>query len=114
MKYIKNFENVDDLPQVGDYILVKFNSNVTGASIEFIEKTIAKVTETDGKWFRFAYKDVPENIKTYFADIGSYHKDYYGYRYRYYRGLEYPDYVEEFGKTEEELKLKLDAKRYNL
>ncbi len=77
MKYIKKFENIKDLPEVGDYILMKYDTkNDSNTSInnlkKFIDNTIGIVNELDygSNTFypRVKYENIPENIKNFFID----------------------------------------------
>ena len=64
MKYIKTFENLRNVPQVGDYIVVKLNNN---------PKPIARTLETYiGKITKVLYNDTILHIydRSYLTNFG--------------------------------------------
>jgi len=106
MRYLKSFEtNEHKTPDVGDFILIKYNSINPGVS-EFINNFPAKILKIRYGWFTFGYKFVPDDISIHFNKEGDY--------YIYDIDLRVSDDILEFGRTIEELYLKLDTKKYNL
>ena len=103
MKYINKFENNIDLPEVGDYVLM--NSYSTNSVINFVTKNFGRLTavefDTNLKKYkcRVRYENIPDNIDLFFHD-GTRIFDI--------------ELLVEYGKTIEELKLKLQANKFNL
>jgi hypothetical protein len=83
MKYIKNFENLNDNePQIGDYVIIndpKYNNRI-GQIVNIVFSSAIKVQYENEKYTKLS------TLKNVVA----------------------------FGKTPEELELKLQANKYNL
>jgi len=108
MKYIKNFESIKDNPEVGDYILAKYNSkNDFNTSINnlknFINNTIGIVHSLDhirnSCYFNIKYENIPKNIINFFDDDIK--------RFNI-------ESIVEFDKDLEHLKFKIEAKKFNI
>lgn len=111
MKILKFYENIIDDIKVGDYVLIKINiSKYTQKQIDtekFINSTIGKIYDIDNRHVNtdiyVLYEDVPESIKSYFNTKN----DLYTRSFDIRRIVEY-------GKTIEELKLKIQTKKFNI
>ncbi len=111
MKYIKTYENMNKLPEIGDYVLMKINLTEYEHKDEinnYINNTIGKIINiypsTDD--IRIKYDNIPNNIKSWFRD----HKNYKNYYSRILR----IDKIVAIGKTPEEVILNRDINKYNL
>jgi len=103
MKYIKKFESTQDLPEVGDYVLM--NSYDTNVLVDFINNNYgifinSYVDKLSVKpKIRVRYENIPGSIDLFFHD-GTRTFDL--------------DLLVAYGKTIEELELRLKAKKFNL
>lgn len=120
MKYIKVFEDIKNIPKIGDYVIcqdslaryevVEFISNNIGQiiapfhSIPFHPTTPKNPSEPQ---FVIQYENIPEELKYSF---------YYENNMKYYSGLRNMALNEiiKFSKNKEELEDYLVAKKYNL
>ncbi len=103
MKYIKKFESTQDLPEVGDYVLmnsygidnvVDFITNNYGIFLNsYVDKLSVKPK------IRVRYENIPGDIDLFFHD-GTRTFDI--------------DLLIAYGKTIEELEMKLKTKKFNL
>jgi len=107
MKYIKKFENTEDKPKVGDYVLISidndeendFYSNNPGQIIKFF--TLQKYRFT----VMISYgKNIPDNMKNILL---------LNKRCGYYKIFDYED-IFIFSKNKEDLKLKIASNKFNL
>ena len=112
MKYLKTFESVDE-PQVGDYVICgipgidSFGDNKD--IYKFISTTIGQLVEisnTIRPTYYVHYENVPEKIK--------WHKEY-----RYANTIMDKEpfrrmNITAWGKTPEDVKIKLSQNKYNL
>jgi hypothetical protein len=123
MKYIKKFEDLQFLPQVGDYVLVKIDVSKSFMKkkeklMDFVNNTIGQIIsvqpDSTDMWgnikegdVKVKYIDVPENIEDWFEMIPN---------KKYYIGLRNftKDQVVAFGKTEEEVKQKVQSNKFNI
>jgi len=102
MKYIKTFEKHINLPEDGDYILM--NTYGTYDVKNFITSSIGRVVSVypddvvDYK-IRVKYENIPDNIELFFKD-GTRIFDI--------------ELLIAYGKTEEELKIKIEANKFNI
>jgi len=107
MKYIKKFETIDyyDIDE-GDYVLIKTESSLSNVR-EFINNNIGRVAYMNYNYnvITVGYNDVPKNVEGFFSKIYP--------EYPYTRQFQF-NRVKEFGKTIEELELKMQANKYNL
>jgi len=90
-----------ETPKKGDYVKINFHSHNQPSFDDYINNSIGKIYDIDFKNYeiRVEYEKIPNNIKGFFYDNTS-------------------DFdiscVAEYGKTIEELELKLTANKYNL
>jgi len=108
MKYLNKFEKFGKFeykPKYGDYIKIKHYSKNIDLSI-YYETHIGKVIDCGDENILVAYKEKPEeSILKYF---------YYNNERDDYSEIFSINNIVEFGKTKEELELKLASKKYNL
>jgi hypothetical protein len=99
---IKIFEEYNNKPEVGDYVLINYKIKYDKDFESFINNNIGKLFEVDFKFneIEVEYENVPENIKKIWF-------------YNNTVVFNISDIVE-YGKTIEELELKLASKKYNL
>ena len=108
MKYIKKFKNIDS-PEVGDYVI--FNTNYVNDETyiklgKFLNDNLGiidkKYKPNYGEKYRIEvkYDNIPEDLKNSFRRNGT-----IDFR---------EDMIYEFGKTPEEVYMKVNAKKYNL
>lgn len=106
---LKIFENINNIPEIGDYVKVNltdyFGVFSLGA-INFINYNIPKNinyifnTNNELSAIRVKYDNIPENFKRLFDKNGTI--------------ILRLEAIECFGKTIEELELKLKSNKYNL
>ena len=122
MKYIKQFEELNDEIKKDDYVIVKVNPMRLYPNLdEYLNNTVGKVvnvSESDYslggriqriKEYIVMYLDVPNKFASWFTrkEINTKGPNCY------YRT--FPDYrIEYSGKTIEEVEMKLAAKKYNI
>jgi hypothetical protein len=99
---IKIFEEYNNKPEVGDYVLINYKIKYDKDFESFINNNIGKLFEVDFKFneIEVEYENVPENIKKIWF-------------YNNTVVFNISDIVE-YGKTIEELELKLAINKYNL
>ena len=122
MKYLKKFENLEDTPDVGDYVLMKPSPNVNqrvkniSEFDNFLNTNIGqlidievgnqiyppKPTNKTHRRITVKYDSIPKSISDFFNYTDGYYKIF---------GL---GQIAEFAKTKEELEQKIQAKKYNL
>lgn len=123
MKYIKRFENIEDVPKVGNFVLISMNrsnSVIKFGGIEmprynkikdFVTHNIGKIVNIRLKIvdefynksagdLRVEYDNIPKDIQSWFSKDNK-------------RAFSV-DQIVEFGKTKEELEEKLMTKKYNI
>ena len=115
MKYIKTFENIKE-PEIGDYVLMTIE-NKKGfypAYTSFIENNIGEILSRVGnrievRYYVSTYEEFSK-MQTHFRYISH---DFEENEY-YFSNIFYVNSVLEFGKTKEEVELKVSTKKYNL
>jgi len=119
MKYIKRFENLEE-PEIGDYVLLQVNRNFSNDYKNFINNNIGEIVSIDKNTYTKARHF---EIRYYIDTFEEFSKMKDSFRYisfdveneeYYFSNLFNPDYVVEFGKTKEEVELKIATKKYNL
>ena len=103
MKYIKKFESTQDLPEVGDYVLM--NSYDTNVLVDFINNNygifinsyVDKLSVKQKIIVR--YENIPGDIDLFFHD-GTRTFDL--------------DLLVSYGSTIEELKMRIESNKFNL
>ena len=120
MKYIKKFENINELPNIGDYILI--HSTAADVNVRnFVNNTIGVVVGINyskpGKWGHTSeeqivvkYENAPAEIQSYFRKPSKITSNYKNEFLRNY----YPEQIVEYGKTKEEVELKIASNKYGL
>jgi len=111
MKIFKFYENIEDELTVGDYVLVKINISKYTQKLtdieNFINSTIGKIYSIDNRHkntdIYVLYDDVPESIKSYFNIKNDLCTRNFDIRR-----------IVEHSKTIEELKMKLETKKFNI
>jgi hypothetical protein len=110
MKYIKTYEDLKFEIQVGDYVQIKTHSSILNVK-EFINNNIGIVSNINhtNDDIVVGYYDIPKVIEKFF------NKTYYKNNsiFPFTRSFDL-NRVVEFGKTKEELEMKILAKKYNL
>lgn len=129
MKHLKKFNENTSKPKIGDYVLIETDSS-NKKIVDFINNTIGKIIHIDDNkidiWGNISigdilvkYDNVPFNRGSaninWFIELNPNIEDtcvrHYGIQYgRHF----HPNRIVEFGKTREELEIKLQAKKYNL
>ena len=107
MKYIKTFENIENLPEIDDWVIMKTLSSHNIVK-NFINNTIGEVVNLDKTNIQniditVMYYDIPEDFKK-LMNVDS---DVYVREFR-------SNQIVEFAKTKEELELKLQSNKYNI
>ena len=106
MKYIKTYEDVNNEPQIGDYVLCKQNEGFAKKSINnIISKNIGKILSKFVDYY-IVYYDcfIPEKLKYFFSNFN-------GPKYsRLIKKYE----IEHFSSNKEDLEILLKLKKYNL
>jgi hypothetical protein len=115
MKYIKRFEDVEDLPEFGDYIQIKISSTKYDWQ-EYINNTIGKVYgiigrnedsfDYDHDMVAVRYENPPKYAKRWMS-FNFYGEDEYTRNFSVER-------IAAYGKTIEELNMKLIVNKFNL
>jgi hypothetical protein len=115
MKYLKRFEDINDYPEYGDYIQIKINS-MNDDWREYVNNTIGEVYGIIGKnadgfdddhdMVAVKYDNPPEYVKRWMT-FNFYGNDEYTRDFSVERIVAY-------GKTLEELNMKLRANKFNL
>ncbi len=113
MKYIKLYENVINDLKVGDYVMINvdylFGANKRELKIykEFLKNNIGQVTYINNgftnsgiEWFEVKFRDIPFQISKFFRDDNT-------ERYKINNIIHHSD-------TIENLKIKIEADKYNL
>lgn len=121
---IKRFnENLQDIPVVGDYVLAKID--VSNSSLVYKDELMKFVNNTIGQISKIrinmgdivvVYDNVPNKIKSWFNFTGyDNDNDSNGNKYNvlYSRSFDF-DRIVMFGKTIEEVELKMISNKYNL
>lgn len=115
MKYIKTFELLSRLPEVGDFVIVYYynlghDDDLDGLKT-FLDNHVGEIVDIgDNKYDRYmdvSYKNVPNNIRQYF------------YYYSDDENTEYmkiisKDNINKLSEDREELESYLTSKKYNL
>ena len=114
MKHLKQFENSQEQPKIGDYVLIlldnidsRYISPGTNLSkyVDFINNTIGKIEDINikSKEITVQYDNIPEGIKAWFRIE------------KIEWSREFPfDKIVAFAPTEEILKLKIQSQKYNI
>ena len=101
MKYIKKFESHKKI-KIGDYVIIKPNNIKYSNNLNiFIENHIGEIRDMLGSWIYITFiftKNDSKKIKNEFGIIQSFHLDDIKYT----------------SNNLEELKIKLNAEKYNL
>jgi len=76
MKYLKYFENEQNEPKIGDYVIIKFKDEENEDLIEFLEKNIGRI-EFVGygyreSFYRVIFKNMPDELKSIYGQIIAY------------------------------------------
>jgi len=74
MKYLKRFENINNNPEIGDYIIIDKLNNILGPSYDdifyFLNNNIGKVVGFgnvyNGKGIKIKFFNIPKNLNTHF------------------------------------------------
>ena len=109
MKFLKYYENITDELEVGDYILLHLDIRTSYSGDDmiyknFINTTIGKICRLHKyNGINILYEKVPDIIRSYFVNNGD----------SYERNFNFNS-IFEYGKTIEELKLKIEAKKFNI
>ena len=118
MKYLKLFEQQDSEPKVGDYVLIHTNmskseyrwiliSNFINNTIGQIVSIIPDTTSSYGGiivgHIEVKYTNIPKGTETWFISLNN------TYTRCFNKGQ-----IVAFGKTPEEVEIKLNAKKYNV
>jgi len=120
MKYLKKFEDLQEVPKVGDYVLIITDSSNEHFK-EFINNTIGVlehiIKHKPDIWgnesedsVSIKYENVPPMIKDMFYLSPFITKDYGRQGFREFDIKK----IVAFAKTKEELEIKLSANKYNL
>jgi len=107
MKYIKQYESINNIPQVGDYILFE-DSDLKKEISNFMSNNIGLIVSKELVLYDYVvkYENVPDELTPYF----SYAYLKYG---RNCRGIERSDIIY-FSSNKEDLEIRLQANKYNL
>ena len=107
MKYIKKFENIKKIPEVGDYVIIRWELNNLA---HFLNNNIGQIAykSPDNSVFTVKYDNIPNNIKNHFVSPGSLSKDR-----RLSKSFNLKEILH-FSKDIKELELELTANKYNL
>ena len=126
MKHIKTYENLKDKYQVGDFVLINIPYDYSGNHkyTEFINNNIGKLIKTwsveanrvgekgdeNGlaHYIEIKYNNIPSHIKYMFNHTDDEKKEHNCMM------RTNDNYLVSFGKTIEELKMRLSANKYNL
>lgn len=106
MKYIKQFENLINVPEVGDYVLIhdelwfKYPNSGMKRYSDFVNNTIGQISEVSKSFVGIKYRNIPDDIDDFFNSVGG-------------RSFKKEDIVA-FAKTKKELEMKLTEIKYNL
>ena len=109
----KIFENIPNntQPKVGDYVLLKTNSQTYKDSEivnNFINNTIGKIIILSGDLITVKFDNVPLKIEDYFS------KEYGRYGDITYSRVFLDNRIVAFGSTIEEVELKVRTEKYNI
>ena len=112
MKYLKKFESIHDKPEVGDYILAKYDTkNYSVTSInnvkKFIDNTIGIVVGVE-RYLNYItvnikYDNIPDNIINFFKNDTKKFT---------FNGM--MKSIVDYDKDLDSLKYKIEAKKYNI
>lgn len=109
MKILKFYEDLTDDMKVGDYALMKIvdrNSFIPSDNVfyKYINTTIGKICNIRKyNGINILYENVPDDIKGYFGNSDG----------LYERNFKFSEIVE-YGRTIEELKMKLETNKFNI
>jgi len=115
MKYLRTYEDISNKPKEGDYVLMRINLLKTNTLTyqlqleEYISNNFGQI-DSINFWtdeVTVKYFNIPEEIKNWFQPPSP------ACRRSRYRKFNI-DRIVEFAPTEEDLKLKIAAKKYNL
>lgn len=120
MKYLKTFEDLQNKPEVGDYVIINVSPSADNNVREYIDNTIGVIhTIQDDRvdmWNNVItgniivkYINVPNEIRSWFHYEGTRKK----YGRKYFRSFD-TQQIYAFSKSKEELELMLQTKNYNL
>lgn len=120
MKHLKTFEHsIDDTPEIGDYIILKIDTIRNPMTHEFINNNIGKIIATpyDNKYGGIKtiveYEEKPPiHCMEYFNHDN--HNNTYNCWFRLDMKDQKTILSYTFAPTKEELKSKINAKKYNL
>ena len=109
MKYIKRFENIENTPKIGDYVICQ--DIIARYEVkDFISNNIGQIIYIviDTGSFSVQYENVPKEFKSFFYSTE--------YKMKYYSGLRkmMPEEIIKFSKNKEEIEDYLITKKYNL
>lgn len=110
MKYIKKFElKIVEKLEVGDYVQMYQKLNKSGKKYKFfIDNNIGKIMDIyDGIVVLLTYENIPEDLLFEFREIKIGDIIFNG---KWFNILD----IVEHGKTKEDVKLKIQSKKYNL
>ena len=109
MKYLKSFEKLQKLPQIGDYVISKdsFFSNEDGI-LDFLDSNVGQIKNidksVDGKnGYDVVYQNIPKKLVSYFDWNDSESKIYMREKEIIY-----------FSHDKNEIELKLISKKFNI
>lgn len=112
MKYLKQYEDIDNEPKIGDYVIcyelgdVHFSSQSNSIKNDinsFISVNIGQIREYDNrKWYEIEYENIPKEVDQWFhASV------------RNCRSMLRKEIIH-FAETKEELEPYISANKYNL
>lgn len=113
MKYIKTYENINEL-QIGDYAIF-IPGNIIPKSEDFFNNTIGKIINKSRQ-----YKDISYGVE--YENIPKFIKEYYCAWRQHADGTQYleniiwfrQNMIKYYGKTIEEVELKKQSNKFNL
>lgn len=121
MKYIKQFESLNkEKPEIGDYIQVIINGDddesdiIFSKFINFVNNNIGKIISINNRFIndnevRIKYDAVPIEIKTWLDHTEDNSIREYS---KIFNLNAVDDYI--IGKTQEEVRIKMQSNKYNL
>lgn len=110
MKYIKSYENIQEEPQVGDYIIMH-TITIEPNAFKFINNNIGQILTIEPglsqnkKLLSIAYDNVPAEITEWF--------NWDSFIMKYVKRFS-DRFIVAFSKNKEDLEHIIDAKKYNL
>jgi len=103
----KIFENINILPKVGDYVLIKIYDRGDSRLQNFYSDNIGQImltTGSDGIYYDVKFENVPNDIKKFFDDDG------HSYDFKTFPIGRF----EYWSESKEELEIMIKSKKYNV